>query len=214
MAGADVVRGARNSQAPARVNTTTPVTPAASSRPFHRSDGGARPLSVCLPQRNRGRDDAVVPGKDLDRRDQPVTAPGDGFDDARLPGIVLEQAAQLGHRTGEDIVGDGGVGPGGLEQLVLRHHPAGALRQADQDQHHLGFEAAHATRTGHAVERRLDLIGPADPKAILQGAASVKRQRNRSTATSMGIQTWGTDQRRRYFRPSARYRSSVSREYQ
>ena len=69
--------------------------------------------------------------------------------------------------TGEDVVADRGVGPCRVEQPVLRHHLAGALGQTHEDHHHLGFEAMNAAWAGHAVERRLDVIGLADPKAVL-----------------------------------------------
>ena len=104
-----------------------------------------------------------------DRRDQAVAGLRNRLDDVWLLRIVLEQPAQLGDRTGEDIVADRGVGPRRAEQPLLRHHLPGVLGQTHEDQHHLGFEASDAVRAGHAVERRLDVIGLADPKGLLQG---------------------------------------------
>jgi len=55
----------------------------------------------------------------LDRRDEPIAAPGDGLDVGRLRRIIAERLAQLGDGLGQRIVGHRNVGPQRREQLVL-----------------------------------------------------------------------------------------------
>ena len=138
-----------------------------------------------LSERRRGDERIVLDRYGSDRGDQPVPALRDGLDDPRMLRIILEQTPQLGDRTGEHIIADRGVGPGGLEQPLLRHHLAGALRETQEHQHDLGFEACRAARARHAVERWLDVMGLADPYGVLQRPALMRRQRDDSTGAGV-----------------------------
>ena len=104
-----------------------------------------------------------------DRCNQAVAGLGDRLDDPWLLRIVVEQAAQLRNGPSQDVVGHGGVGPGGVKQAVLGHHLPCPRGEADEDLHHLGFQASDAVRACHPVERRLDVVGVADPKRVLHG---------------------------------------------
>jgi hypothetical protein len=54
------------------------------------------------------------------------------------------------------------------------------LGEAHQHLYRLWFQTSAAGEPGHGVERRLDVIGPADAEAILQGPA--RREAHYTTA--------------------------------
>jgi hypothetical protein len=56
----------------------------------------------------------------------------DSPDEPWLRGIVVERAAQLGHERGQIHVGDEGLGPESVEQLLPRHEVGPAVQQQVQ----------------------------------------------------------------------------------
>lgn len=84
-----------------------------------------------------GDRDATVPesgcGRERrDRRDQPVADASNGFDDARVVGVVVEAFPKVGNAPGQRFVDHDRVRPHGSEQRLARDHPAGGLGQHPQ----------------------------------------------------------------------------------
>jgi hypothetical protein len=72
--------------------------------------------------------------------DEAVAGDGDGFDEAGLAGIVVEGFAQEADGAGEGAFGDGGVGPDGIEELLLANQAAAVLDQVEEQAERLGLE--------------------------------------------------------------------------
>ena len=64
---------------------------------------------------------------------------------------------QLADRAGEDRLGDELLRPHGVEQRLLRDHPAGVSRELDQHLHVARLELDRRGRVGDPVERRVNL---------------------------------------------------------
>ena len=96
----------------------------------------------------------------LHRRDQPVTSLRDGLDNSRLVGVVFKDAAQLGDRAFEHVIGDERVRPNCLQQLFFGNGLARATGEAHQHLHHLRLQARGRTVLGDGVETGLDKPGP------------------------------------------------------
>ena len=105
---------------------------------------------------------------------QPIAAFRDRLNDARLLGIIAEDATQLRDRARQDVVGDKRVGPDGPYQAFFGHDLTRVRGQEHQHLHHLGFQAHGARRSGDAVQRWLDMVGLADAEAVLQNRCSMR----------------------------------------
>jgi hypothetical protein len=62
------------------------------------------------------------------------------------------------------------IGPDAPHQALCGDDLAGVLGKTDQHLHHLGFQANGARRSGHAVQRWLNMVGLADAEGVLQAA--------------------------------------------
>ena len=69
--------------------------------------------------------------------------------------IVAERPAQVGDRARQRRVGNEAPLPHGIDDLVLRNHPAAFRRQEGEKIHHLRFEMTDASSLTDDVEARL-----------------------------------------------------------
>lgn len=76
----------------------------------------------------------------VDLGDEPVPGGGDGFDEAWLAGIVVEGFAEEADGAGEGAFGDGGIGPDGVEELLLADEAAAVLDEVEEQAEGLGLE--------------------------------------------------------------------------
>ena len=79
-------------------------------------------------------------GGGLDVRDETVAGGGDGFDEAGLTGVVVQGFAEEADGAGEGAFGDGGVGPDGVEELLLADEAAAVLDEEEEQAEGLGLE--------------------------------------------------------------------------
>ena len=70
-------------------------------------------------------------GQRRDRRDEPVALSRDGLDVGRGRGLVAERVAQVRHRLRQRVLGDVGVPPERVEELLLAHQVAGVVEQEE-----------------------------------------------------------------------------------
>ena len=75
---------------------------------------------------------------------QPIAALRDRLDEARLLGIVTEEATQFRDAARQYVVADEGVGPDGPHQAFLGHDLTGVRSKAHEHLHDLGFQANDA----------------------------------------------------------------------
>jgi hypothetical protein len=79
-------------------------------------------------------------GGGLDVGDEAVAGGGDGFDETGLTGVVVQGFAQEADGAGEGAFGDGGIGPDGVEELLLADEAAAVLDEVEEQAEGLGFE--------------------------------------------------------------------------
>ncbi len=79
-------------------------------------------------------------GGGIDVRDEAVAGGGDGFDEAWLTGVIVQGFAQEADGAGEGAFGDGGVGPDGVEELLLADKAAAILDEVEEQAEGLGLE--------------------------------------------------------------------------
>ena len=79
-------------------------------------------------------------GGGFDLGDEAVAGGGDGFDEAGLAAVVVEGFAEEADGAGEGVLGDGGVGPDGVEQLLLADEAAAVLDEVEEQAEGFGLE--------------------------------------------------------------------------
>ena len=89
-------------------------------------------------------------------RNQPVAAPVDGLDVARLAGVILQRLAQLGDSPRDRVVGDELGLPDRILDLPLVHHLAGSPGQVDEEIHDLALDLNRGGAARDPVQARLD----------------------------------------------------------
>src|SRR5450759_1546626 len=94
--------------------------------------------------------------RDLNRRNQAVSALRYGLDDARLFGIIFEDASQLRDRSLENVVGNERLRPDGLKQFLFGDGFSGVFSQAYQNPHRLQRETHGGAVAGDSVKTGLD----------------------------------------------------------
>jgi hypothetical protein len=73
-------------------------------------------------------------------RDETVSALGDGLDEPGLPGVIVENFSQLEYVGAQDLWLDVGLGPEGIEQLVMGDESAGVFDEIAQNRERLAGE--------------------------------------------------------------------------
>ena len=91
-------------------------------------------------------------------RDQPIAALRDRLDEARLPGIVTEDSSQFRDARVNTSSPTKVSGQTACISRSLGTDLTGMRRKAHEHLHHLRFQANGAGGSGHAVERRLDMM--------------------------------------------------------
>ena len=79
-------------------------------------------------------------GNGLDLGDEAVTDSWDGLDEAGLAAVVVEGLSQEADGAGEGVLRDSGIGPDGIEDLLLSEEPAAVLNQVEEQAEGFGLE--------------------------------------------------------------------------
>jgi len=95
----------------------------------------------------------------LDRRDEPVAASRNGFDERRRARIISKRLPQLGHRLGQRVVGDVRVRPERLEKRFLGDERSCVVEEIEEQVQQLrrygdGFTVARQAK-GRAIDGEL-----------------------------------------------------------
>jgi hypothetical protein len=90
-------------------------------------------------------------GGGVDMCNEAVAGGGDGFDEARLTGIVVESFAEEADGAGEGALGNSGIGPDSVEDLLLADEAAAVLDEVEQQAEGLGLEG-----DGYAVRKEAE----------------------------------------------------------
>jgi hypothetical protein len=78
-------------------------------------------------------------GGGIDVGDEAVAGGGDGFDEAGFARVVAQSFAEKPDGAGEGAFGDHGVGPDGIEELLLANQAAAVFDQVEEQAERLGL---------------------------------------------------------------------------